>query len=272
MSSNPREPLRWNRPSLASPDGDEALATAASRTYTLVCVAALGVMLLALWERGLWPWAMFPILVGSMALTFRWKLATPMLLVSMGILLFFASALRRYAFRLSDPLLSGAILTFVVAHYRLLGLTTTIFPRDLQAGATDQARLLARGASAPTEAGPVVQRREERLVGTGELLSLLLTVPLWVLLSQAIWWWLGRQSTGPNLIDEGYRFLLLICTLSLGLLGAAAIFAYLRQLGMHATEAQMYLQDTQWLETRKEQRLIGRWLAWARKRNRKENV
>jgi len=42
---------------------------------------------------------------------------------------------------------------------------------------------------------------------------------------------------------------------------------------MRPEEAALFLQDTLWRETSREQRRINRWIAWARRRQRgKENV
>jgi len=47
---------------------------------------------------------------------------------------------------------------------------------------------------------------------------------------------------------------------------ASSILNYLARRQMTRAEAELMLQDILWRETRREQRRIGRWLAWSRNR------
>src|SRR5207249_1495563 len=92
----------------------------AGRTYVLLALAALVVMILALIERGLVFWALFPALVGSSTLALRWKMSVPLLLVTLGGLLFVDGYQQmgwRYwqisqAYPLSNVLLAGAVFVY----------------------------------------------------------------------------------------------------------------------------------------------------------------
>jgi hypothetical protein len=55
-------------------------------------------------------------------------------------------------------------------------------------------------------------------------------------------------------------------------LAVAALLRYLALRRMTPPEAGLYLQDVLWRETRREQRRLNRWLAWAwlRRRRREE--
>jgi hypothetical protein len=63
-----------------------------------------------------------------------------------------------------------------------------------------------------------------------------------------------------------WRCRLLVWFLSAGLVLVSGVFGYLAWGRLSAAEALLYLQDTTWAETRREQRLLQSWLAWARRR------
>jgi hypothetical protein len=53
---------------------------------------------------------------------------------------------------------------------------------------------------------------------------------------------------------------------------AASVFGYLAQRRMLPDEAALYLQDSVWRETPREQRRVMAWLAWARLRRKNREV
>jgi hypothetical protein len=231
---------------------------------------------MALVSRGLWPWALIPTTLGLVGVTARWRLATPVLLILVGFLLLLAaflavetgSALPRFhPFQLPDLLLCGALFVYAACHYRLLGLTTSIFPRELRRSVTEQARQQALGSPTTGRSQPR-QARSPLTVSANEVGLLLVSVPLWVLIGQGAWLWLGTQHSGFNVSDDFYRIILLVWLLGFGFLVVLAVLAYVRRSLMTRDEAALYLQDVQWLETRAEQRLINRWLTKARRRGR----
>jgi hypothetical protein len=255
---------------------DNAPASAPVRTYTLACVAALAILLMALVSRGLWPWALLPTTLGLVGVTTRWRLATPLLLITVGFLLLLTAFLtvetggmlpRFHPFQLSDLLLCGALFVYAACHYRLLGLTVSIFPREVRRSVTEQARQQALG-SPPKGPGPRLQTRSPLTVSANEVGLLLVSVPLWVLIGQGVWLWLGRQHSAFSVSDDFYRLILLVWLLGFGFLVVLAVLGYVRRSLMSRDEAALYLQDVQWLETRAEQRLINRWLTKTRRRGR----
>jgi hypothetical protein len=255
---------------------DDAPAAGPVWTYTVACLAALAILLMALASRGLWPWASLPALVGFVGVVSRWRLATPLLLVTVGLLVLLAAFLtvetggilpRSRPFQLPDLLLCGALFVYAACHYRLLGLTVSIFPRELRRSVTEQARQQALGLPVRGR-GPSPQFRSPLSVSANEIGLLLVSVPIWVLIGQGVWLWLGRQHTALNLSDDFYRLILLVWLLGFGLIVVLAVLAYVRRSLMTRDEAALYLQDVQWLETRAEQRLLNRWLLKARRRGR----
>src|SRR5262249_36661287 len=89
----------------------------------------------------------------------------------------------------SDFLLCAAVLAYVAAHFRLQGLGRHIFPPDVRL------RLLHRFTRSPRSRGAALaieRKRAVRLVTPGELVVLVLSLPLWVLLAQLAWHYLAQ--------------------------------------------------------------------------------
>src|SRR5207245_1110874 len=56
--------------------------------YMLLCLVSLVILMMALAERGFWPWAGLPAVVGALALVLRWPMGTGLFLGTLcGILL-----------------------------------------------------------------------------------------------------------------------------------------------------------------------------------------
>jgi hypothetical protein len=91
-------------------------------------------------------------------------------------------------------------------------------------------------------------------------LALLPTRP--VVLDLPLHWW---QATA-RLPAAWWGALILVWMLSLGWLVVSSLLNYWGQRRMTPEEATVLLQDTLWHETRREQRRLNRWLAWARLR------
>lgn len=259
------------------------------RHYTFLCLVALGLVALALFVRGLDTLALLPALVGALAMAFRWRSGALGVLVIVAWLLAaqrwpalhpafviqevtwmlepagFGRPMRRYlrpwltdaheSFGLADVLLCAAMLTYFAGHYRLLSVARRIFPGDPRRRST---------RDSPEE------RRSPGLVAGREILMLLAPVPLWIGLAWVCWRWLERKGTELDIDDRWWQLIVLAWLVGLLFLVAAAAVRYAAQGRMRPEEAALFLQDTLWRETSREQRRINRWIAWARRRQRKK--
>ena len=92
-------------------------------------------------------------------------------------------------------------------------------------------------------------------------------------LAAVMWSWLSGQETTLELDDAVWRGILVLWLLGGGVLIVAAGLRYLALRQMTRAEAQLYLQDLLWQQTRREQRRLNRWLAWSwlGRRRREEN-
>jgi hypothetical protein len=92
--------------------------------------------------------------------------------------------------------------------------------------------------------------------------------------------WAGLAHLAAVLLPEGtnelnwpaplWRTLVLFWTIGLVLLVGAGLIDYLGRRALSPDESAVFLQDQLWQETRGEQRRLGRWLAWARLRQRRK--
>lgn len=151
----------------------------------------------------------------------------------------------------SDILLSLAVLAFVAGHYRLQSLTHSILPVD-------------RRRSTAVDGRWKIDRpvRSARLVTPNEIVTLLLTLPIWALAAQLAWLWLGREWEMPGIPGDLGRLLVVLWLFGMGLLLTATVFAHWRRRQYDVVAADMLLQDVLWRETRREQRSINRWYSY----------
>jgi hypothetical protein len=96
-----------------------------------------------------------------------------------------------------------------------------------------------------------------------------MTMPLWIALGLMVWSVTLRGPANPGLKPAVWQAALLVWLIGLTPYVAASGISYWQRRHMSVAEATMYLQDQLWAETRREQRRLNRWLAWARRR--KEN-
>jgi hypothetical protein len=266
-------------PSAASPL-DEGV-----RHYTFLSLTALGLIALALFWRGLEAVSMLPALVGVLALIFRWRGGAVWMLVLVAYLLaaqrwpvlhpafvtqelvwlvqpaLFGQRPRLYIrpalsgpageFGLADLLLGAGVFAYLAGHYRLLSVTASIFPADPR----------RRG-----QRDPAAERRSSRLVTGREVVNLLAPLPIWIGLAWLCWRWLENKETLLDIADYSWQVIVLAWLIGLLFLAASALVRYGAQWQMRPEEAALFLQDTLWRETSREQRRLNRWFAWARRR------
>jgi len=258
------------------PEPKDPKQDAALRNYLLLCLTALVVILLVLVRIGIRGPSLLVPLIGVLGLSMRWRLAPLFTLITLAGVLYWNE--RPHFFRISesqtvrpfslpDWILCGTTLAYVVAHYRYLGLTGSVFPSDPR---KDAARDHGAGEALP---GLPRTGQSARPISQAEVGWLVLSLPVWASLSQLVWQLLPPKSNDSIgfLSILAYQGLVLAWVLGLGALFVTGLLSYIRQRQMTRTEAKLLLQDTLWLETCREQRNVNRWLAWARlRRNRRK--
>lgn len=234
---------------------------AAARAYGVVALAALGVLVVALVDKGFGLWALLPTLVGLLPLLLRWPGGPPALVFCLAVLLIRGAREGvgiSWSGRASvtDVVLAAAVLGYSVGSYRLRSLTVGIFPSEPRR---------SRGKRVPR------QRRAGRLVSPKEVAALVLSLPAWTLGALVLWGVLPLGRGNPGLDPRLWRVIWLAWLWGwAGFLAWGAI-GYVAARWMTAEEAGLFLQDELWKETRREQRRLGRWLAWAEIRRRRKN-
>jgi hypothetical protein len=245
--------------SLTRPVSKPASDTAI-RTYELFCLAALLVMLLVLVDGGLGLWSALPVLVGLGGIAGRWQTAVPILIFALGFVLvgfwLLADAYRIPELEwLGEFLLCGAVLGYAAGQYRLQGLAGQLIPKDPR-------------VPAPRWAVGNLATRSTRALGEMEIVLLVICLPPCVLLATWTWSMLPDDLSALGLPPPVWRLVIFIWLLSLGTMAARLLLGSLAwdRRGRTRQEAVMFLQDTLWRETRREQRRLHRWLAWGRLR------
>lgn len=155
---------------------------------------------------------------------------------------------------------AGAVLTFLVANYRLLALTSNILPVDHRLKQETEEPL-------PYYRRPVLKcQRDPQHVNSGELGLLLLSIPLWALVAQLLWMGIALPWNIAQLSLPVGRLLVVLWVVVLLALPVLAGLHYWRLRLLSREEAAMMLQDILWQETRREQRRTNRFLAAERLR------
>jgi hypothetical protein len=236
--------------------------------YLIICLVSLGTILMVMLQKGAGMAALLPILAGLIGLGTRF--GPIMFLVTLGLALnilpFFGSSYSRPGFiDLPGLLLCGGVLAYAMAHYRLQGLVNHIFPPDPR---RREALPKKRGFfSFLFQRHPVVKsRRSARSLSSLEILWLIVCLPIFAGLAQLIWIHLPTQGTNPGLRAPIWHAIILTWLFGSTWFIGAGLLGYLRFRNMTGEEAALYLQDIVWADSRREQRRINRWVAWARLR------
>jgi hypothetical protein len=247
--------------------------------YLMVCAVALVIILMvAVLEEGATCWAVLPVVIGVLGLVMRWSSAPLLVIFSLAAFELVLAPLRDYAFGrysigmspVSTLILCGAVLAYAVGHYRLQGVAYQIVPPDSprpgrRLPRAERRRLLREEATA-------LHQRSPGLVTSQEIIRLVAMLPLWAGVAHLAWYLLPARWNLLRLPPAWWQLLLLVWILGLGSLVVSAVVRYLGLVRMTPEEAALYLQDVLWHETRREQRRIDRWLAWARLRERRKET
>ena len=239
--------------------------------YQILCGAGLLLVFFVQLDQGLFLGNFVVASVGLMGIFFKMRLAPLFLLVTfagaqIGFHQFRVGGFHQDDLRrlldMRDLLLAIGVLTYVAANYRLQSLSLNILPHDprerLQKVRSEQGRQWRETVN-------VQKKRDAGLLNPQEIARFVLTLPLWALAGQALWLVISRRwqlQVFEN--DRVHRLIALAWLLIVAMLIAATILTYWRRRQMDSVAAQVYLQDTLWQETRREQRRVFRWLAWRR--------
>jgi hypothetical protein len=242
-------------------------------TYTVLCLVALAVIFLVLLQHGFGSWSLSVPLIGGLGLILRWRAAAQLLLLALAAFLLVEGGevrswirigvLNPVRFPIADFVLCAAVLVYVVAQYRLQSLQHCVFPPDPR-----RRERTAEKASGLLRLAPkmVQQRRSVQLASPWEIGRLLLALPVWAGLAQLCWWALPAHVEFFDLPRWIVQALLLTWILGLVLFVSVGLLSYVSLRGARPVEAKLFLQDTLWQETRREQRRLNRWMAWSRLR------
>jgi hypothetical protein len=300
-----REPLLVEDPGAegeTAPDG--------VRYYTTITLLALVAVALPLLARQQDPWAVFPSLVGVLALVLRWRWGplfvlfsllwvviadrvghNPLEMIQTVLVAILSVVLGLHveipsggltrgrldaAVPALDILLAAAVVVYVAAHFRLISLTRNIFPLDrrrrqrLPGEATH-----TRGSSRRPARGPLLEeKRSPHGIPVEEGSPLLVVASFCACLGQLLWLWLDARDPSEDLSAliplgvpirrlsvEVWRCIVLLWFFGTLLIVVTGVLAYLGQRKLSRAEAELYLQDELWRQTRREQSRLSRWLA-----------
>jgi hypothetical protein len=147
----------------------------------------------------------------------------------------------------NDLALSAATLAYVMAQYRLIGLTAGVFPPS------------------PRKAVDPPPPRDGA-AGSQELVPALLTVAAAAVGAFFLWEVAGEVPIPWRIYPWHWRVGVVLWVMLGGLAVAAAVLGHLGWRRLSRVEAAVFLQDALWHETRGEQRRLNRWRAWALRR------
>lgn len=234
-----------------------------ARHYQVVCGLALAAIFLVQVQQATMAMAvtlvanLFVVLVGTLGILYQLRLSPMFVLLALSLPhlveqhqsnQMFNPDFRSFRFEIADVLLCIAMLTYMIGHYRLLGLRFGVLPPDARQSAADQ-------------------KRSAESLSAAELTGLIFPVPAFALLAQLAALGLKQQWTLVELTPRWKQFLLLSWTILLLLFLAAHAFRYWSRLQMNRFTAMLLLQDLLWQQTRREQRRIQRWWTWKNLKN-----
>jgi hypothetical protein len=242
---------------MTTPGGRASQGQIMPSLYAIACLGALAALFFLLLQRvhePFRPWAVFPVVVGVLGVIFRWRSA-PILFLAVLAGYYYVGLPRTIVglqISLDDWLASAAVLAYVAAHYRLQGISGSLFPDDARRGGRGRPKAEWVGRGRP--------------VSNAESGQFLLAVALWAAVGQILFRLLPAEVRYLGLPPRISQLLLLTWLLGVAFLLAAGAFGYLRFAGLSRQDATLFLQDTMWYETRREQRRWHQWRVWGRLR------
>jgi hypothetical protein len=226
------------------------------RNYEYLCLAALLVILLVLFERGRGVVCLVPFLVGLGGIAARWRLALPMLLIALAFALSDQALVRWTASASWEPdpltnwLLCAAVLGYTAGQQRLQGVAR---------------HLVAPDPGSPEASRDPLQQPGRRTDYVRELALFAGALVAWAGLAPIAWYLLPASDFGL-FGGNVWRLVVLAWMLGLALVIANGVLTFAHRRWRTRDESAMFLQDLLWRQTRREQSRWFRWRAWARLR------
>jgi hypothetical protein len=243
------QPRRSTADKVASPD---AALPPPAQVYQVIGLASMVVLGAALFQYGCDRWSLVPVLVGTAGLAFRWRSAAPTCLVAVAFTLVARSwvgnrfIVRQESTLIVDLALALALVVYALSHNRLLSLTVGVLPPD-------PLRPKEKPPPRPTDG-----------VATTEVPLALLTALGAALAARFVWELTDLSRPAWEVETEYWRVGQIVWGLTVLFLALTAVIGYLGRRVHSSDEAALFLRDTLWAETRREQRRIQRWTAWAK--------
>jgi hypothetical protein len=223
--------------------------------YVLFCLGGMTAVLLAMLPYRFGSWAVLPFAVGLLGAFTR--LGPILFAVAVALALNFPPHLpfaQRALIRIPELIAAGGVLAYVIGHYRLQVI---------------QLHAFAEGKKEPGSDQPP-PRRNPRWVTSAELGQALLALPTAAILGQIAWFLLTGMHARLRW-GLVWPFIVTVWILAVVIAVMGGAFAWWRRQQMSVEEATLFLQDQWWQDTRRDQRRVARWLAWAAARRKPEN-
>jgi hypothetical protein len=230
----------------------------AENAYLGIGLAAVVVLGVALLQSHSGRWSVIPTLIGAAGLAFRWRSAPLVLLAAVAFTQIIPFWVLMHRDKSASPVvidlgLCGAVLAYVLAQYRLFGLTTPLFPPDPR-----------RRLDKPPP-------RDAVRVPAREVPTALVTVATAAVGAAFLWRVVSSVPPEWGAPPQVWKMGLVAWIVGAAILLATSVIGYLGWRRLSADEASLYLRDVLWQETRGEQRRIQRWRAWAMLRRERES-
>lgn len=255
--------------------------------YRFVCLVAVATVLYVLAQEGSGSELVLVGVVGVLSLVQAWASGPVLLLLTTAGTLQLRFQLGiglgdRGGLRPGDLVLCTALLIYVASFYRLRTMVAEAFPPDPRLGRAQPRP--ARGSvsrwppvrpltalfghSLPRRrgSGPPRRVRAADLMTPREIVAMIILAPAWAVLAQVLWRLLPHERPELGIWPGIWRIMCLVWILVAAFWLPAWVLDYVERRRMSPTEAHLFLQDVAWQETRREQRRIAAWLAWARVR------
>lgn len=245
--------------------------------YQILCGAGLLLIFLAQLDQGLMAANLLVVCVGLLGLVSKLRMMPLLLFLTFaGVQIGHHALLYRGNFNVEDirPLvhvrdlaLAIGLIAYLAASYRLQSLAAHILPPDVRQR-RDKPHQVGRRWGRQYETVP--QKRSAGLLTPQEIAQFVLALPLWAILGQAAWLVVAQPWTLTVFPVRLHRLIAFAWLLIVGAVVVGTILAHWRRRQMDPEAAALYLQDTLWKETRREQRRTFRWLAWRQLHERAE--
>jgi hypothetical protein len=234
------------------------MRTPTSTIYRILAMAGLALVFFAYSERMI---PMTVVVVVGLAVLFMPRfLGAGVFLVTLAVLELLSMRiwprfrLMHSMFDLSEMMFAAGTLLYVGSLYRVHSFVLAASNFDAR---------LAEKTSRPLPP----QTRPESSLTREELVGWLVSAPMFVLAAEVLRRLLSQPSPVDELVPARVAHIVIaIWALVMGVLFVWTFFDYWRRVSAGPEQARMYLENMVWLESRRDQGRIGRWLAWQKRR------